>query len=670
MEVSKSGTGHELSPGAKRLISTHIKQKPRLLLEKYAFKQKERSQFSFKDNLNHQPQTKPQKSSLRSSKSNKNNKTYQIEKYPINTYNKKNSLQEKSEDENILLPISNIFKNDNDLFLPDEQCQVNDTNIVKELQVIKNAEKFPNSNLSHDEREQTSFTSGKYEIENKEQLLDNLQIREEKNCFNNENKQKNIQIKELSKELKTVRSAWHDDKEKLQNKIKELEEKLKEKDKEIQVLQGQLNQEQKIVSEEITNLQPHTKQFSEIQSKETQDSSISDKSKKLNFDSGNLYNLYDNAEDKKNQNINCNVALKRKYFEMKNDINGRQKRQNILNSSTVHHQAAKELTPPLTPKSFQKLIGNQSDNPDTSLKINRNVKEKCSEDNKKKSPVKLSTIVFDLETNGLKRKYHNIIQISAIDVSDTSSDIFNAYICPNSEFDPNASIVNGFYMKSGKLYKNGKEIGTVTETKAITCFLDWLKKRKSKCILIAHDSTTFKVPCLLDLFKKHNLFNYFKNLVHGFLDTLKLFKSIYPSMDKYTQPHLVKVILDLDYKAHDGIENVIVLAKLITFNTISVESIINYIDHTPLGINFYDRLIKYSYENEVDLKPLHTPLVTNEEISLNINSIISTKIDPKFPRELPENVMVTNEINSQSKLFDNDNEEHVMVAFDLETTGL
>lgn len=281
------------------------------------------------------------------------------------------------------------------------------------------------------------------------------------------------------------------------------------------------------------------------------------------------------------------------------------------------------LTPPLTPthKSIQNMVRVQNDDLGFCLIKDNNIES--SDYDQRIFPGKLSSVVFDLETNGLKRKYHNIIQISALDVSDISSKMFNAYICPSSESDPRALAVNGFYMQNGYLSKNGKELITVAEKKATTCFLDWLRKRNGKCILIAHNGKRFDVPRLLDLVKKHNLFDCFMNIVHGFVDTLKLFKSIHPHMDNYTQPHLVKMFLNVDYEAHDGIEDVIALAKLITHKSISDESIISNIDQTPLLVNIdSDKLMKESTENNVSLYPFHVPNVTAEdETSLTLNSV-------------------------------------------------
>lgn len=84
----------------------------------------------------------------------------------------------------------------------------------------------------------------------------------------------------------------------------------------------------------------------------------------------------------------------------------------------------------------------------------------------------LAVVVFDLETGGFDVQRHDILQICA----KYGKFIFNVYITPTSVIDPKASEVHGLTRSQKTLYKNGREIFTLSIKNALNELLNFLKK--------------------------------------------------------------------------------------------------------------------------------------------------------------------------------------------------
>ncbi|XP_015118536.1 uncharacterized protein LOC107042147 [Diachasma alloeum] len=130
-----------------------------------------------------------------------------------------------------------------------------------------------------------------------------------------------------------------------------------------------------------------------------------------------------------------------------------------------------------------------------------------------------SFILFDLKTSSLRRDC-DILQIAAV----CGQDSFDIYINPRQPIAPSASAVTGLMNCNGTLLLHGKFVQSVALKVALEKFLEWIENL-GKSILIAHN-LGFDGPRLYDSIKKYNLEDKFSTVVHGFLDTLPLIRSI------------------------------------------------------------------------------------------------------------------------------------------------
>ena len=79
-----------------------------------------------------------------------------------------------------------------------------------------------------------------------------------------------------------------------------------------------------------------------------------------------------------------------------------------------------------------------------------------------------------------------------------------------------------------QLYYQGKVVETIPSNTAFLVFYEFLSSLNCKCFLIAHNGKRFDNPRLIRAFQTHGMLDYFKKIVHGFCDSLPIFKQVYP----------------------------------------------------------------------------------------------------------------------------------------------
>merc|ERR1712029_809227 len=106
-------------------------------------------------------------------------------------------------------------------------------------------------------------------------------------------------------------------------------------------------------------------------------------------------------------------------------------------------------------------------------------------------------IYFDLETTGLIRP--QILQIAAVVAGNKNT--FNRYLRPTIPIDPNATRMNGLFMKNGCLVKRkvdgGEELlSTVEMSEGLQQFFDWADDQAEDVQLVAYNGKRFDFPVL------------------------------------------------------------------------------------------------------------------------------------------------------------------------------
>lgn len=220
-------------------------------------------------------------------------------------------------------------------------------------------------------------------------------------------------------------------------------------------------------------------------------------------------------------------------------------------------------------------------------------------------------VFFDLETTGFEMDC-DVIQLSAM----IGNRKFNQYIVPSKPIAWQATEITGLIFKSGSLYHHNHKVEAVFLEEALLSFISWVKPL-APVILVAHNCYSFDSRRLLSIAKRCELENALKEVVIGFIDTLPLFRKIYPNLENYKQVTIVAEILKESYTAHDALADVQALQKIVS----SAKSINS---HTLVDFSFTYKslleLMNYEEKGRMNTKTLQ-PLSSSNHLS---NSMAET----------------------------------------------
>ncbi|CAL4180315.1 unnamed protein product [Meganyctiphanes norvegica] len=191
-------------------------------------------------------------------------------------------------------------------------------------------------------------------------------------------------------------------------------------------------------------------------------------------------------------------------------------------------------------------------------------------------------LYFDLETGGLSRR-SDILQLSAI-CSDGSS--FNRYVTPTRPISADASEVHGLTCGNNQLFYNDIEVISIPVAQCLLEFIEYLKSRKP--LVIGHNIRVFDCPILAHHLIINQFYDTFSQNILGFLDTLPYFKETFPEELSYKQENLVKNILGENYNAHNAIEDVLSLKKLIEKSNSSLSELEKFTFSTEFVKKYYE----------------------------------------------------------------------------------
>ncbi|XP_067020326.1 DNA polymerase III PolC-type-like isoform X2 [Acropora muricata] len=215
-------------------------------------------------------------------------------------------------------------------------------------------------------------------------------------------------------------------------------------------------------------------------------------------------------------------------------------------------------------------------------------------------------IVFDVETTGLATDYADIVQLSAVH----GSDEFNIYIIPGQQIDPIASHVNQLTMVGGELLHKGIPVFAEEPEEAFQKFLAWLNAKREKVVLFAHNAKRFDSKLIIYALKKYDLLSSFQECVLGFIDTLTLFKKALPDRKKYSQEKLVADLLGMSYAAHNSLEDVKALQRLVSSQVFDRNQLIESSFSTEFAVQYTE----YCERKKFNLYTLQ-PLIESEVVS-------------------------------------------------------
>ena len=133
--------------------------------------------------------------------------------------------------------------------------------------------------------------------------------------------------------------------------------------------------------------------------------------------------------------------------------------------------------------------------------------------------------------------------MALVDVSRKNSS-WSQYMQPTQRIHSGASRVNKLTIRNKKLCYNGVECEDVlSPAKGIDNLAGYLQRKYPKgVVLIAHNGARFDFPLLKRDLEKNN--NFCKsNYVIECIDSIKIFKKHFPTLEAYNQPYLIQRFL-------------------------------------------------------------------------------------------------------------------------------
>ena len=195
----------------------------------------------------------------------------------------------------------------------------------------------------------------------------------------------------------------------------------------------------------------------------------------------------------------------------------------------------------------------------------------------------------------------HITQIAAVDVH--SSREFNCYVLPKLPQSTEAQHISGIVVSaSNKMTVNGTEVEPETIHSAVTKFIEWLERHK-KVILIAHNGRKFDFPVFMTSLVSADtgIVSRFCEVVVGFVDSIAVFRKVFPGQSSYKQEDLVKNLVNATYNAHNALEDTRSLGWLLTHSKLDIRGILPF-SFAPLAVK---QQLQFSAEKSKNIVSLH-----------------------------------------------------------------
>lgn len=178
-------------------------------------------------------------------------------------------------------------------------------------------------------------------------------------------------------------------------------------------------------------------------------------------------------------------------------------------------------------------------------------------------PSSCKIVYFDLETSGTNRKTCEILQIAA-KVDDLS---FSTYVRPQHPIPEEASAVNKIEVICGELCYNKKQVPSQSIASALHSFSEFLKNLSAPCLMVAHNAS-YDTDVLLRAVRKQTMIQDFSKIIYGFIDSLPVFRTLFPERKGEGMFKLSKLAQDFlslsdEQDFHEGLFDCKVLQELV-----------------------------------------------------------------------------------------------------------
>lgn len=136
-------------------------------------------------------------------------------------------------------------------------------------------------------------------------------------------------------------------------------------------------------------------------------------------------------------------------------------------------------------------------------------------------------------------------------------------------------------------------------------------KSYSNFIFVGHNCKIFDIRVLYNALEKTDMMEEFLwSGVHGFVDTLPLFKEIVPNQVSYSESNLHEQVFGEQYTANDFLEDVVSLHRLFQRADTSLDTLIKYLFSVQSSISMF----RFKHTAQCLLQTLY-PLIEQEVLT-------------------------------------------------------
>ena len=168
----------------------------------------------------------------------------------------------------------------------------------------------------------------------------------------------------------------------------------------------------------------------------------------------------------------------------------------------------------------------------------------------------------------------HITQIAAVEPQSGSR--FNCYAIPKVPIAASAQQITGKVVSdSGCMTVSGEPVEAESVTTAMNKFMTWLE-RFPCVVLVAHNGRRFDYPVLISAITCLDFISRFFCCVVGFIDSLPVFRKVFPNQESYKQEDLARTLLQSSYAAHNAIEDVEILGNLVWHANMASEDLLKH----------------------------------------------------------------------------------------------
>jgi DNA polymerase III alpha subunit (gram-positive type) len=145
------------------------------------------------------------------------------------------------------------------------------------------------------------------------------------------------------------------------------------------------------------------------------------------------------------------------------------------------------------------------------------------------------------------------------------------------------------------MFSKNVQVSPLKISAGVDALLNFVSQFQTKVVLIGHNIKSYDCHLLLNALESCKRTFDFSQCIAGFVDTKLLFKIFDGTLNCYSQESLFKHFVSSKYNAHDAIEDVLALQKLIGHVDIDVSSC----SFSNASFTFLNAIESHRYSSEV-----------------------------------------------------------------------